>query len=172
MVVSSPLQVLRVYIESQSVSQFSRSAVSDSAAPWTVACQASLSTTNSQSLLKLMSIESVMPSNHLILCHPLVLLPSIFPSIRVFPSESVLCIRWPKYWSFVIFTRRHLINHPLYLAMGQAQVWDLKAGFHKHRCLQGDFTSPCLGILKSRDITLPTKVGLVKAMILPIVMYG
>ena len=68
--------------------------------PWTAACQASLSITNSRSLLKLMSIKSVMPSNHLILCHPLLLLPSIFPSIRVFSSESVLCIRWPKYWSF------------------------------------------------------------------------
>ena len=68
--------------------------------PWTAACQASLSITNSQSLLKLMSIESVMPSNHLILCHPLLLLPSIFPSITVFPNESVLHIRWPKYWSF------------------------------------------------------------------------
>ena len=70
------------------------------ATPWTAACQASLSITNSQSLLKLMSIESVMPSNHLILCHPLVLPPSIFPSIRVFSSESILCIRWPEYWSF------------------------------------------------------------------------
>ena len=68
--------------------------------PWTAAHQASLSITNSQSLLKLMSIESVMPSNHLILCHPLLLLPSIFPSIRVFSNESALCIRWPKYWSF------------------------------------------------------------------------
>ena len=65
---------------------------------WTAACQASLS--NSQSLLKLMSIESVMPSNHLILCRPLILPPSIFPSIRVFSNESVLRIRWPKYWSF------------------------------------------------------------------------
>ena len=70
------------------------------ATPWTAAHQASLSITNSQSLLKLMSIESVMPSNHLILCHPLLLLPSIFPSIRVFSSESVLRIRWPKYWRF------------------------------------------------------------------------
>ena len=78
--------------------QFSHSVVS--ATPWTAECQASLSITNSPSLLKLMSIESVMPSNHLILCHPLLLLPSIFPSIRVFPNESVLCIRWPKYWSF------------------------------------------------------------------------
>ena len=68
--------------------------------PWTSARQASLSITNSQSLLKLMSIESVMPSNHLILCHPLLLLPSIFPSIRDFSNESALCIRWPKYWSF------------------------------------------------------------------------
>ena len=68
--------------------------------PWTVAHQASLSFTISQSLLKRMSIESVMPSNYLILCCPLFLLPSIFPSIRVFSSESVLCIRWPNYWSF------------------------------------------------------------------------
>ena len=68
--------------------------------PWTAACQASLSLTNFQSLLKLMSIDSVMPSNHLILYHPLLLLPSIFPSIRVFSNESALCIRWPKYWSF------------------------------------------------------------------------
>ena len=71
-----------------------------SATPWTAARQASLSITNSRSLLKLMSIESVMPSNHLILCHPLLLPPSIFPSIRVFSNESVLRIRWPKDWSF------------------------------------------------------------------------
>ena len=68
--------------------------------PWTAARQASLSITISRSLLKLMSIESVMPSNHLILCHHLLLLPSIFPSIRVFSNESALHIRWPKYWSF------------------------------------------------------------------------
>ena len=68
--------------------------------PWTAACQASLSITNSQSLPKLMSLESVMPSNYLILCHPLLLLHSIFPSIRVFSNESILCIWWPKYWSF------------------------------------------------------------------------
>ena len=68
--------------------------------PWTAAHQASLSITNSQSLLKLMSIEAVMPSNHLILCHPLFLPPLIFPSIRVFSNKSVLYIRWPKYWSF------------------------------------------------------------------------
>ena len=80
--------------------QFSRSVVSDSATPWIVARQTSLSITNPPSLLRLMSIELVMPSNHLILCHPLLLLPSIFSSIRVFSSESVLHIRWPKYWSF------------------------------------------------------------------------
>ena len=68
--------------------------------PWTTVSQASLSITNSRSLLKLMSFESVMPSNHIILCHPLLLLPSMFPRIRVFSKESVLHIRWPKYWSF------------------------------------------------------------------------
>ena len=70
------------------------------ATPWTAACQASLSITSSRSLLKLMSIQLVMPSSHLILCHPLLLPPSIFPRIRVFSNESVLRIRWPKYWSF------------------------------------------------------------------------
>ena len=70
------------------------------ATPWTVAHQASLSITNSRNFLKLMSIESVMPSNHLIFCHPLLLLPSIFPSIRVFSNELALHVRWPQYWSF------------------------------------------------------------------------
>ena len=79
--------------------QFSRSVVSDSVTPWTATCQASLSITKSGSLLKLMSIESEMPSNHLILCHPLLLPPSLFPSMRVFSNEPVLPI-WPKYWSF------------------------------------------------------------------------
>ena len=78
----------------------SHSRVSLSAMPWTAACQASLSITNSWSLLKPMSIESMMPSNHLILCCPLLFLPSIFPSIRVFSNELVLHIRWPKHWSF------------------------------------------------------------------------
>ena len=80
--------------------QFSRSVMSDSATPWTAAHQASLSITNSRNLFKLVSIVSVMLSNHLILCHHLLLLPSIFPSIRVFSNESALLIRWPKYWSF------------------------------------------------------------------------
>ena len=70
--------------------------------PWTAAYKASLSFTISQSLLKLRSLKSVMPSNHLILCHPVLLLPSIFPSIRVFSNELALCIRWPEYWSFSI----------------------------------------------------------------------
>ena len=81
---------------------FSHSVMSDSATPWTAACQASLSFTVSLSLLKLMSIESVIPTKHLILCHPLLFLPSIFPSIRVFSNESVLHIRWPKDWSFSV----------------------------------------------------------------------
>ena len=85
----------------QSISiQYSRLVTSHSLRPHGLARQASLSIANSQSSLKLMSIELVMPSNHLILCHPLLLLPSIFPSIRVFSNKSVLCNRWPKYWSF------------------------------------------------------------------------
>ena len=91
------LPVTAVLLISQSVQ--SLSCVQLFVTSWTAACQAYLSITNSESLLKFMSIESVMPSNHLILCHPL-LMPSIFPSIRVFSSESVLLIRWPKYWSF------------------------------------------------------------------------
>ena len=82
--------------------QFSCLVVSDSATPWTAAGQTSLSIITFQCLLKLMSIELVRPSNHLILCHPLLLPPSMFPSIRVFSIESVLHIRWPKYWSFSI----------------------------------------------------------------------
>ena len=78
----------------------SHTVMPDSAAPWTAACQVYLSFTITQSLLKLVSIESVTPSSHLILCRPLLLPPSVFPSIRVFSSESVLQIRWPVYWSF------------------------------------------------------------------------
>ena len=80
--------------------QFSCSVISDSSTSWTAAHQASLSITNSQSLLKLMCIVSVMPSNHLILCRPILLLPSIFPSIQVFSNESALHIRWLQYWNF------------------------------------------------------------------------
>ena len=88
------------YVHYHSSGQFSHTVVSNFATPETATHQASLSITNSQSLFKLMSIESVMPSNHFILCHPLLLLPSVFPSIRVFFSESALHIRWPKDWSF------------------------------------------------------------------------
>ena len=95
----SPETITTLFVNWLSV-QFCCSVMSNSATPWTAACQASLSITNSRSLLKLMSIESVMPSNHLILFCPLLLLPSVVPSIRVFSNESVLLIRWPKYWSF------------------------------------------------------------------------
>ena len=87
-------------ISSELFSLVQCSVVSNTATPWTASCQGSLSFTNSRSLLKLMSIQSVMPSNHLILCHPVLLLPSVFPSIRVISGESLLPIRWPKYWSF------------------------------------------------------------------------
>ena len=86
-------------IHLENIVQFSHSVASNTL-PWTTACQASLSITSCWSLPKPMSIELVMPSNHLILCCPLLLLPSIFPSIRVFSNESALHIRWPKYWSF------------------------------------------------------------------------
>ena len=93
-------EITKIYKFFSSV-QFSRSVMSDSfAAPWTAAHQASLSITNSWSPPKIMSIVSMMPSNHLILCHPLLLLPSIFPSITVFSNESALCMRWPKCWYF------------------------------------------------------------------------
>ena len=93
-----PHAATKTWCSHMDVGQVSHSVLSDSATPWTAARQASLSITNSQSLLKLTSIELVMPSNHLIVYCPLLLLPSIFP--RLFSNESVLCIRWPKYWSF------------------------------------------------------------------------
>ena len=92
------LKRLILFLQFSSVQLFSL--VQLFATPWTAACQASMSITNSQILPRLMSIESTMPSNHLILCRPLLLPPSIFPSIRVFSNESALCIRWPKYWGF------------------------------------------------------------------------
>ena len=91
--------VKQINLPGVSKHQFSCSVVSEFAIPWTAAHQAFVSITNSQSLLNLMSIELVMPSNHLLLCHPLLPLPSISPSVRVFSNESVLCIRWPKHWS-------------------------------------------------------------------------
>ena len=97
----SPRRKQQVYIDLSSSVQ-SLSCVRLFATPWTAARQASLSITNSRSIPKLMSVESVIPSNHLILCHPLLLLPSIFPSIRIFSNELVVCIRWSKYWRFSI----------------------------------------------------------------------
>ena len=96
----TPLHKLICPVHRQGTVQFHRSVISNSVTPWTAARQASLSITNSRSLLRLMCIESVMPSNDLILCRPLLLLPSLFPSNRVFSNESILCIRWPKCWSF------------------------------------------------------------------------
>ena len=170
--------------------------------PWAPARQASLFITISQSLLKLMSVESVMPSNRLILCHPLLLLPSLFPSIRVFSNESVLCIRWPKYWSFsfsislsseysglisfrmdwldllaVQGTLKSLLQHhsskasiPWCSAFFIVQLSHLYMTTGKTIALtrQTNLDS----VLKSRGITLPTKVHLVKAMVFPVVMYG
>ena len=101
MIFSTPIHWLEFFIPVVSLVQL-LSYVRLFVTPWTAACQASLSINNSWSLLKLMSIKSVMPSNHLILFHPLLLLPSIFSSIRVFSNDSVLHIRWPKYWSFSI----------------------------------------------------------------------
>ena len=132
------------------------------------------------SLTKLMSIELVMPSNHLILCRPLLLLPSTFPSIRVFFSESVLCIRWPRYWSFS-FNISPSNEHPGLISFRMdwldllAVPGTLKSLLHeiKRRLLLGRKVMTNLdSILKIRDITLPTKVCLVKAMIFPLVIYG
>ena len=191
--------------------------------PWTTARQASLSITNSQSLLKFMSIESVMLSNHLILCHPLLLPPSIFPSIRVFSNESGLRIRWPKYWSFsfnispsneysgpISFrmdwldllavqgtlksllqhhsSKASILRHTAFFIVTSWQidgetvetVIDYFFGLQitadgdcsheiKRRLLLG---RKVMTNLDSRDITLPTKVRLVKTMVFPVAMYG
>ena len=120
------------------------------ATPRTAASQASLSFTISQSLLKLISIKLVSPSNHLILCHPLLLLPSIFASINAFSNESALRIRWPKYWSFIGDCSYEIKRC---LLLGRKAMRNLDS------------------ILKSRAITLPTKVHIVKAMVFPVVMF-
>ena len=131
--------------------QVSHSVISDSVTPWTAAHQASLYITNSWSLPKLTCMESVMPSNHLILCHPLLLLHSIFPSIRVFSNESAPHIRWPKYWSFS-FNISLSNEHPGLISFRMDWL-DLLADL-LHKCLtcrrrlleslgeQGDQTSP------------------------------
>ena len=119
--------------------QFTRSVVSNSATPWTTVSQASLSINNSRSLLKLTSIKSVMPSNHPILCCPLLLPPSIFPSIRIFSNESVLHIRWPKYWSFSFSISPSseysgLISYHLHITFSSVVLRQLKACFLWHQC--------------------------------------
>ena len=111
LILCHPLLLLPSILPSISSDQFSCSFMSDSATPWTAPCKPSLSITNSQSSLKIMSIELMMPSSYLILCHPLLRPPSIFPSIRLFSNESALCIRWPKYWSFS-FNIRPSNEHP------------------------------------------------------------
>ena len=197
--------------------------------PWTAARQAALSITNSQSLLKLMSTELGIPSNYLILCHPLLLLPSVFPSIRVFSNGSVLRIRWPKYWSFSFSISPSneysgLVSFRIHWLDLLAVQGTLKSLFQPHsskasilwcsaffmvqlsdpymptrktialtrRTFVGRIISLLFNmlsrlvivvlprkvmtnldsILKGRDITLPTKVYLVKAMVFPVVMYG
>ena len=134
-----------------SVQSLTRVLLFATATPWTAACQASLSITNSWSLFRLMSIELVMPSNHLILCHPL-LLPSNFPSIRVFSNESVLCIMWPKYWSFsfsisssneysglISFRLIGLILHPKGLSRGFPNTTVQKYQFFRAKLLVGHY---------------------------------
>ena len=143
------------------------------AAPWTAACQASLSLTNTQSLHKPMSIELVMPSNHLILCHPLLLLPSIFPSIRVFSNQSALHIKWPKFWSFsfsistynkysgLIFFRIDCFD----LLAGQGILKSLlyhhssKASILLHSALWVQISYPCMTSGKTIASTIWTFVG-------------
>ena len=139
------------------------------ATSWTAAHQASLSITNSQNLLKLMSIESVMPCNHLILCCPLLLPSSLFPSIRVFSNESVLRIRWPRYWSFSF----SISPSSEYLGLISFRMdWLTAAMKLKDICsLEEKLMTSLDSMLKSRDATLPTKVCLVKAMVFPSVRY-
>ena len=108
---------------------------------------ASLSITNSRSSLKLMSIESVMPSSHLILCHPLFLLPPIPPSIRVFSNESTLCMRWPKYWSFIMLK---ILQARLQQCMNR-ELPDVQAGFRKGRGTRDQIANICW-IIKSKRV--------------------
>ena len=159
--------------------------------PWTAARQASLSISNSRSPPKPMSTESVIPSNHLILCHPVLLLPSIFPSIRVFSNESARCIRCPKYWSCSFKISRS--NEHSGLISFRMDWLDLLAvegtlmSFLQHHSskasilwcstfftvqLSHPYMTNLDSIFRSRDITLSTKVCLGKAMVFPVVMYG
>ena len=154
--------------------------MSNSVTPWTAVCQAFLSFTISQSLLRFISIELVMPSNHLILCCPLLLLPSIFPSIRIFCKQSVLHIRWPKYWSFS-FSISPSNEHPGLISFSMdwldllAVQGTLESLLQYHSSKASLLRCSAFFIVytgKSRHIALPTKVHLVKAMVSPVVMYG
>ena len=149
--------------------------MSNSASPWTTACQASWS------LLKLMSIESVMPSNHLILCHSLLLPPSIFPSIRVFSNESVLHIRWPKYWSFSFSISPS--NEYSGLISFRMDRLDLLAGKGTHKSLLKSINSSAFSFLytqlsypymttgKTIDLTKRTFVGKVMSLLLNMLFF-
>ena len=116
---------------------FSHKVTSDSVTPWIAAPQASLSFATSCNLLKLMSVESVMPSNHLILWHPVFLLPSIFPSIRVVSSDWALCIRWPQYWSFSLSISPSHDGHSSAVRLGPLQLCPLGRG---HLCWACEWT--------------------------------
>ena len=141
--------------------------------PWTAASQASLSITNSQSSPKPVSIELMMPSNHIILCRPLLLLPSIFPSIRVFSNESALRIRCPKYHFMANRWGDSGNSDILHFLVSKITADGDCSHEIKRRLLLGRRVMANLdSIFKSRDITLPTKVCLVKAMFFPVVMYG
>ena len=137
------------------------------ATPWTGARQASLSITNSWTLLKLISIESVMPFNHLILCCPLLLLPSIFPSIRVFSNESAVCIRWPNYWCFITLWQidREIVRDFIFLGSKITADSDCSREIKRHLLLGRKAMTNLDSLLKSRGIILPTKVHTVKAMV-------
>ena len=119
--------------------------MSDFVTPWTAACQASLSITNSWGLLKRMSIESVMPSNRLILCCPLLLLPSIFPSIRVFSNESALRLRWPKYWSFSPGLHSQAVAWPPRLSAGRRESGSQRPWLGEAAPQRGSQPSPWVG---------------------------
>ena len=173
---------MQVYIPPQSVQLLSY--VSLFVIPWSAACQASLPISNSWSLLKLMSIEWVMPSNHLILCRPLLLLPPIPPSIRVFSNESTLRMRWPKYWSFS-FNISTSNEYPGLISFRMDWL-DLLAVQGTLKSLLQHHTSKASILQPSAFFTVQlshpymtigktialTKVRLVKAMVFPVVMYG
>ena len=153
--------------------QFIHSVVSNSAIPWNAAHQASLSITNSRSLPKLMTLESVVPSNHLILCHPLLPL-SIFPSVRVFSNESALCIRWPKYWSFT-FNISPSNEHPglIYFRMDWLDLLGVKGllrvfsntTVQKHQFFTVQLSHPYMTTGKTIALTRRITVGKVMSLL-------